>query len=418
MRPSVGIAIVLLSAAAIADESELDVGGHTKFNLTTQTYPDDSLLRDLIGANSLDLQGGLRLNLKWRRERWTIDAAYQLFALHDDNLALAGSQAFSAFGPLGELLNDDRRLFDLTDVIDESSQNAILHRLDRLWVGYANDKAVIRFGRQVLSWGNGFFYAPMDLVNPFDPAAIDTEYKAGDDMLYAQYLRDNGDDIQGAIVFRRNPMTGNVESDQATNALKYHGFADEYEYDVLIAESYDNTVFGVGVGRGFGGAHWSADLVVTDARTDTYVEFVSNLSYSWTLADRNMSGLLEYHFNGFGQHAGRYDPANLASNPDLLARLVRGQSFTLGRNYLAATVTIEMTPLWNVSPVLLANLGDPSALLQLTSNYSLSDNMTLLGSINIPIGANRTEFGGIDAGVPNRYFSTDVGMFAQLAWYF
>lgn len=418
MRLSVFIALILLSVAAAAEVSKLDIGGHTKFNLTAQSYPDDSLLRDLIGSNSLDVQGDLRLNLNWRKSRWMFDAAYQLIALHDDSLRLAGNQTLGAFGLLGGLPNDDRRLFDLTTVIDDSSQNALLHRLDRLWVGYANDKFVVRFGRQALSWGNGLFYAPMDLVNPFDPATIDTEYKAGDDMLYVQYLRDNGDDVQGAVVLRRDPSTGDVESDQATTALKYHGFADKYEYDVLVAESYDDTVVGLGVGRGIGGAHWSADLVVTDSRTDTYFQFVSNLSYSWTLADRNMSGLLEYHFNGFGQRADRYAPANLASNPDLVSRLLRGQSFTLGRHYIAATVTIEMTPLWNVSPVLLANLSDPSALVQLTSSYSLSDNMTLLGNINIPIGGNGSEFGGIDSGIPNRYLSTDTSLFAQFAWYF
>ena len=28
----------------------------------------------------------------------------------------------------------------------------------------------------------------MDIFNPFDPAAVDTEYKVGDDMFYGQYL--------------------------------------------------------------------------------------------------------------------------------------------------------------------------------------------------------------------------------------
>lgn len=418
MRRSVFIALILLSVAAAADESKLDIGGHTKLNLTAQSYPDDSLLRDLIGSNSLDLQGDLRLNLKWRRKEWAFDTAYQLIALHDDSLALAGNQALGAFGLLGGLPSDDRRLFDLTSVIDSSSQNALLHRLDRLSAGYANDKVVVRVGRQALSWGNGLFYTPMDLVNPFDPATIDTEYKAGDDMLYMQYLRDDGDDVQGAVVIRRDPLTGDVEGNQATSALKYHGFAAEYEYDLLIAESYDDNIVGLGVGRGIGGAQWSADLVLTDTSGDSYVQFVTNLSYSWTLADKNMSGLLEYHFNDFGQSSERYDPASLASNPDLLDRLARGQSFTLGRHYLAGTVTVEMTPLWNLSPVVLVNLSDPSALLQLTSTYSLSDNMTLLANINIPIGANGSEFGGIDSGIPNRYFSTDAGLFAQIAWYF
>jgi len=417
MRPSAGITFLLLSAACIADEARFEYGGHTKLNLTTQTYPDDSLLRDLLGRDSVELQGDLRANLEWRNSRWSADAAYQLIAIKSDILGLTGGLPAIAL-PITGLINDDRRLLDLTTVIDESGENAVLHRLDRAWFGYASDKTVIRIGRQALSWGNGFFYAPMDLVNPFDPATIDTEYKAGDDMLYMQYLRDNGDDIQGAIVARRDPLTGDVESDHGTVALKYHGFGAVMEYDVLVADSYGDAVLGIGVGHAIGGAQWSADLVVTDTDIDTTVQLVTNLSYSWTLANRNMSGLLEYHFNGFGQSNGRYAPADLAANPELLGRLARGQSFTLGRHYVAASVTVEMTPLWNVSPVLLANVEDPSALLQLTSSYSLSDNMTLLGNINVPIGSNGTEFGGIDTGIAGRYLSTGAGLFAQFAWYF
>jgi hypothetical protein len=131
-----------------------------------------------------------------------------------------------------------------------------------------------------------------------------------------------------------------------------------------------------------------------------------------------MSGAIEYHFNGFGQSGGDYDPPSLAANPDLLARVARGQMFTLGKHYLAGSVMMEMTPLWSITPVLLANAGDPSALLQLTSGYSLGDNMTLLGSLNIPLGAAGTEFGGIETGQQNLYWSTGPGVFAQFAWYF
>ena len=240
----------------------------------------------------------------------------------------------------------------------------------------------------------------------------------GDDMLYVQYLRDNSDDVQAAVVFRRNPLTGDVESDEATVAVKYHGFAGENEYDVLLAESYGDPVIGLGFGRGIGGAQWSSDIVVTDTDIDTYVQFVTNLVYSWTFAGKNMSGLIEYHFNGFGQNDGRYDPLSLVANPDLLLRLTRGQLFTLGRQYLASSVMIEVTPLWSVTPVLLANIGDPSALLQLTTNYSLGDNLTVLGSINFPLGASGTEFGGIETDMPGLYLSGGAGVFAQIAWYF
>ncbi|MDX2411115.1 MAG: hypothetical protein QNK16_03445, partial [Woeseiaceae bacterium] len=324
---------------------------------------------------SVDGAGELRLEFSAKRDKWSLHADYQLIAINSDFLA-AG------------LPEDDSRLFDLTSILDDSNKNALLHRLDRFWVGYAGEKTVVRFGRQALSWGNGLLYAPMDLVNPFDPATIDTEYKTGDDMLYMQYLRDSGDDVQAAVVFRRNAVTGDVESDEGTIALKYHGFAGENEFDVLVAESYGNTVVGVGYAQSVGGAIWRGDVVVTDSSDDTYVEVVTNLSYSWVWGAKNMSGAVEYYYDGFDRH------------------------------YVAGSLTIEMSPLWMLTPTVLSNVNDPSGLLQVVTQYSLSDNMTFLGSLNIPLGANGTEFGGPESGVPGRYLSTDAGVFAQLAWYF
>jgi hypothetical protein len=395
--------LLAVPASAAAADGKTEIGGHTKLRVVGQSYPSDSLFNDLFGDSSIDTQGDLRLNLDHRQSGWTFNANYQLVALH---------------GASFRVPNDDRRWLDLTAVIDEGTESALLHRLDRLWVGYTSEKVVLRFGRQALSWGNGMFYAPMDLVNPFDPAAVDTEYKAGDDMLYAQYLQDNGSDIQGAHVVRRNALGGGVDRDAATTALKYHSFVGEGELDVLIARHYADDVIGVGASHALGGAHWSADIVATKTSFDTYVQLSTNLSYSWVWAGKNMSGALEYHFNGFGQNSSEYDPLSLAANPDLLRRLTRGESFTMGRHYLAGSILIEMTPLWTISPTLLLNVGDPSGLLQMVTGYSLSDNMSLLGSLNIPMGKSGSEFGGIEYGIPGRYLSSDGGVFAQLAWYF
>jgi len=258
----------------------------------------------------------------------------------------------------------------------------------------------------------------MDLVNPFDPAAVDTEYKVGDDMLYAQFLRDSGDDVQGAYVVRRNPVSDDVEADESTVAVKYHGFAGEAEYDLLLAQSYGDTVLGLGGSKSIGGAIWRADLVATRTDDDTYAQLVTNFTYSWNWFDRNMSGAIEYFYNGFGQRSGRYDQDSLSGNPDLVSRLTRGELFSIGRHYLAGSVMIEVTPLWGLTPTVLTNLSDPSALFQLVTNYSLSDNMTFLASVNVPLGPKGSEFGGIEAGSPDRYLSGGGGLFAQVAWYF
>ncbi len=416
MRPELWLLLVLAGAAA-ADDGPYRFGGHTKLRFVGTSFPSESLLRQLAGRRSLDLEGDLRLTFDAAPGRWTFDADYQLIGLYGDRVEYTRDlpPAVSLFGP--RLPDDARRLFDFTTVMHDRDKSAALHRLDRFWAGYASEKAVIRVGRQAISWGNGLFYAPMDLVNPFDPAAIDTEYKAGDDMLYVQYLQDSGNDVQGAVVVRRNPMDREIEREQATVAAKYHGFAGAAEYDLLVAEHYDDVVVGAGGTYSLGGAVLRGDLVVTDTDRDRYMQLVANWSYSWTWRGRNMSGALEYFFNGFGQHDGRYDPQSLVGNPDLLARVARGETFALGRHYVAGSVLVEMTPLWTFTPTLLANVDDPSGMLQFVTSFSLSDNMTFLGSLNLPLGKNGSEFGGIESD-PGQYLARGPGVFAQLAWYF
>ena len=412
------LVLLLLSAAAGADTWRSDIGGHTKARLTGQAYPSESVFRDELGSESFDSGAELRLKLDLDRSRWSLDADYQLLVLHGDGIELGSDAPAGSALFFNTLPNDDRRLMDLTHVIDQHGKDAIVHRLDRLAIGYTAEKTVVRFGRQALSWGNGLFYSPMDLVNPFDPSTIDTEYKTGDDLLYVQRLRDNGDDIQGAWVVRRNLDSDDVETDEATIAFKYHGFRGEHEYDLLVAEHYGDEVVGLGGGASIGGAIWRGDVVLTHTDDGTTFQAVTNLSYSWTFGGRNMSGAVEYFYNGFGLSTDDYDFVSVTTNEDLLARLERGELFSIGRHYLAGSVMIEMTPLWTLTPTVLMNAADPSALLQLVTNYSLSDNVTFIGSLNLPIGPKGSEFGGVDADEPGRYLSGGAGLFVQFAWYF
>jgi len=412
------LAVFLFSIPCYADETRFEFTGHTKTRLIAQYFPNDSIFHDLTGSNSVDVEGDLRLNLEGDRGPWSFDASYQLFALYGDRVEYSRNLPPSLNVIQNRFPNDTRRLFDLTSVISDSGKFASLHRLDRLWLGYANEKTVVRFGRQAISWGNGLFFAPMDVINPFDPTAIDTEYKTGDDMLYAQYLRDNGDDFQAAIVFRRNPMTGDFESDEGAVSIKYHGVSGNTEYDVLAALNHDDATIGIGGNKSIGGAVLRGDIVVTDTSSDTTVQFVSNLSYSWTWGGKNVSGAIEYYFNGFGQKDGAYDPPSLAANPELLDRLARGEVFSIGRHYLAGSLMIEISPLWLVTPNVFLNVEDGSALVQLVTQNDLKENLAFLGSLNVPIGPKGTEYGGIETPVADRYFSTDLSIFAQFAWYF
>jgi hypothetical protein len=409
--------VTVYPMTGFADETRYQLDGHTKWRVLGQTFPADSIFRDIAGTSAWDTEGDLRLNFKADRGRWSFNAEYQLIALYGDsveytrdlspNLQLAGDR----------IPNDDRRFLDLTNTLDDSDKLASVHRLDRLWFGYSSESTVLRVGRQSLTWGNGLFFSPLDVVNPFDPAAIDTEYKSGDDMLYGQYLTKNGDDLQAAYVVRRNPVSGNVESGVSTSAMKYHRVSGDSEFDFLIARSYSMATIGIGGNRSFGGAVWRADLVVTDAG-DWTAELVTNLSYSWVWRAKNVSGAIEYYFNGFGQDDDRYDLQSLTQNPELLARLARGQTFSIGRNYLAAGLTIELSPLWLLTPNMFMNLDDQSALLQFVTQHNLGDNLTFLAALNLPIGPDGSEYGGIGAIQTDKFVSRSGGLFAQVGWYF
>ncbi|RLA26308.1 MAG: hypothetical protein DRQ63_08540 [Gammaproteobacteria bacterium] len=403
---------------SLADDADYELGGHVKTRLLADAFPDDSVFNQLTGDTAVDLENAMRLNFSAVMGEWSFDTAYQLFAGYGDRIEYTRSLPADSDFFQNRLPNDARRLLNLTSVIEDDGKFAALHRLDRLWVGYTNDKTVVRLGRQAITWGNGLIFSPMDIVNPFDPTAIDTEYKSGDDMLYGQYLRDNGDDIQAAFVFRRDIVSGDPDADEGTAAVKYHGIVGDSEYDLLVARNYAETTLGIGGNRSIGGAVLRGDLVVADSSSGSKVQLVANLSHSWMWGGKNVSGVVEYYFTEYGLEDGNYELANLLQNTELLKRLARGESFTLGRHYIAGGVSIELTPLWVLTPNMFTNLEDGSALLQIVSRNNLSQNVEFLGALNVPLGPSGSEFGGIGSEMAGLYFSTDLSLFAQVAWYF
>jgi hypothetical protein len=412
------IGCLIASAGVVrAGDTDFDLSGRLSPQIAVTTYADDSAFNDIFGSSSVDSSVDGRLVFDLRRGRWSLDIDYQLIGLYADRLEFTRGLPAN-LGALFPHLPDDRtRLFDLTHVFTDSGKTAVLHRLDRLSVGYTSDRVVVKFGRQAITWGNGLIFNVMDIFNPFDPAAVDKEYKTGDDLLYGQYLFSNGDDAQTVMVFRRDPFTGDVEADQSSLALKYHHMASSSEYDALITQHFGDALAGFGMNQSIGGAVWRGDVVLTFTDDDTVLSLVTSLSYSWVWGGRNFSGAAEYYANGFGRSDGCYSLMCLTENPDLIARISRGELFNLGRHYLGLSATVEVTPLFQVTPNAFVNLTDPSALIQVVFQNDLRENLLLWSAFNLPVGANGTEFGGGATEVPGVYLSSGPGISAQLVWY-
>lgn len=413
------IALAITTTAFISSagaDTNIFKGGHAKYLFLLNTFPEDSLFRDYLDSPTIDQKGDMRLKFGGQKDRVEVGADYQLIAAHGDGIELANRLPGNILIP-DPVPTDKYRLFDLTSVITENSNSVLVQRLDRLYVGFTGKKTVIRVGRQAVSWGNGLIYTPMDFFNPFDPSAVDKEYKTGDDMLYGQYLVQNGDDLQAVWVVRRD-VNGDVSNDVDSIAAKYHGFAGGKEYDLLLAQHYDDNVLAIGALSDLGGALWRGDITLTDTQTDNILSLVTSLSYSWVGWDHNISGVAEYFYNGFGQAGGDYSPEALAANPDLTERIIRGELFTLGRSYVALSAMIEMTPLWLLTPNAFINLSDGSLLAQLVTSHDLKQDLQILAALSLPVGPDGTEYGGIDSGIPGKQLSSGASIFAQLAWYF
>ena len=95
---------------------------------------------------------------------------------------------------------------------------------------------------------------------------------------------------------------------------------------------------------------------------------------------------------------------------------------------LIAVAAIRMRDLFGVvilfgvysllTAALFMNLDDPSALAQLVANYDMHQDLQLLAAINLPLGPDGSEYGGIESPIPDEYLSTGPALFMQLAWYF
>ena len=409
--------LLLPTTGQSAEASIWSLAGHSKYQYIHTRIPENSVLQDINGDSLTDHNLEVRLKASARRNQWGFDTHLQFITVHSETLDGFREQPQIIFPGTG-MINDDRRWFDLTHEISNQGKNATLLRLDRASVGYTGEKSVIRFGRQAISWGTGLLYTPMDIFNPFDPTAVDKEYKTGDDMLYGQYLLNNGNDFQLVAVVRRDPLAGEVEQNASSLAVKYHGFLGSNEYDLLLAEHYDERVLGLGASTDFAGAVWRGDLVWTETDSGSVFSTVAGVSYSWVAGGRNWTGFFEYFYNGFGQSDGNYATTDLIDNLDLLRRINRGEAFNLARHYVGASVTVEISPLLQLTPNVFINLKDPSALAQLVLSYDWQQDIQLLAAVNLPLGPDGSEFGGIESTQAGLFVSSGPSLFAQLAWYF
>ncbi|HJW81466.1 MAG TPA: hypothetical protein VJ396_04405 [Acidiferrobacterales bacterium] len=419
-RSRILLSTLLLAAVSAEGQSEgWEYGGHLKYQYTFTGYRNNDVAA-LFGEDpASDHSFDGRLKAEWRGRGLDFAAHYEVLALTGDSVKtrrLLAAAGLLTGGTLSGLPDDRHRLFDLTDDFVDESRAAAVQRLDRLSLGYTSGSATLRFGRQAVSWGNGLVFQVLDFVNPFSPLAIDKEYKTGEDMLYGQWQWAGLGDAQLMLLPRRDPLTRELDHEQASQALKLHAHADHFDVDLLAARHYDQTLLGFGVVRSIGGAVWRFDASHTDVPgRDGVWSLVTNLDYSWVLFGKNMYGFAEYYRNGFG---GARASGYSAADPELTARLARGEIYTVGRDYAALGAQVELSPLVNAFASVIQNLNDASRTLQVRGVYDWRQDTQFMAGISLPDGEAGSEYGGLPTGLPGVRVAPGRFLYLRAAHYF
>lgn len=407
--------------AGTAKAEPAEFGGHIKYQFTATDYRTDDIAAAINDDPASDHYLDLRLKAEKRQGSWDLSLHYELLGLGGDQVqtdkALAAAGMISASEGDDDLPNDNRRLLDLTDVVADTGSSQAVQRLDRFSIGYRTEDWVLRLGRQAISWGNGLVFHPLDFVNPFSPIAIDKDYKTGDDMGYFQWAGLDGGDLQAILLPRRDPISGDVEESQGTAALKYHFRRTGLDVDVLAARHFDESLYGVGLAQTAGDLVWRLDAtytVLSDTGDDA-ISLVTNVDYSWTWGGKNAYGYVEYFRSGVGESE-EEDYVN--PNPALTARLLRGELFTVGRDYAAVGLRVELTPLVNLYDNLIWNMNDGSLFLQMRAVYDWQEDFQLMFGVNVPIGDRGTEFGGIQLEDSSFFTPSGTAFYLRGSYYF
>jgi hypothetical protein len=410
------ILLFLFSSPTVAEDWAF--GGHLKYHFTATHYDFDNLITQFGEQSPKDHFLDFRLNAENRWNEWDAKIHYEVLAIYGDTPETQNALVSAGLGEtVAGLPNDKRRLFRLTDEWNNSEQLEAVQRLDRIYLGYNGEQLVLRAGRQTVSWGNGLVFHPLDIFSPFSPTQIDKDYKTGDDMLYGQWLFESGNDVQMILLPRRDPNTGDLESDQSSLAFKYRGiYWEEWDLEFLVARHFDENVIGFGLNKNVWDALWRFDMSATDLKDgSTEISIVTNMDYSWVWFEKNFYGFIEYFHNSLGETD---SPNYLALNTALMSRIERGEVYTIGRDYLSSGVQIELTPLFNFYTNWISNLHDNSGIFQIRGIYDWTQNLQLIGWLDLPYGNKDSEFGGIAVGDTEKYLAPGQRIYLRLSYYF
>lgn len=296
---------------------------------------------------------------------------------------------------------------------DEEADLFFQGRTDRLYIKGSIGSVDLQIGRQPISFGNGFVFSPLDLVQPFSFATIDNEYKPGIDAVRLDGYIGMSTQITAVAAY-----AGDWDMDGMTYVLNGNTTIGWTDLSLFLGKIRSDNVLGIGIVSNIGPVGVHSDLSYTIPDNDTEDPFIRTVvgAMHKPLEKSTINAELYY------QSLGKSNPKDYLefSQSD---RFGRGEIWLMGQSYSSVAWSQEFTPLVQGNISVIGNLNDLSTMLSPSLSISVSDNTqaSLGGFVGIGKKPEDVELSDLigDSQILNSEFGFFPNMFfAQMRSYF
>lgn len=239
-------------------------------------------------------------------------------------------------------------------------------RVDRLALKWTLPGVDLTVGRQPITFGHANVFTPLDLVNPFNPAFIDQEYKPGVDALRVDIYAGFSSQLTLAAAY-----AGSWDRDGLVVAAYGQSTVRVTDIGLFVASVRGDAVFGTSIVTSVGAVGVTSDVALTlpAGDQDPFVRGTVGVLFRPTTTTTVTA-------EAYLQTLGATKPDDLlATTAD--PRFARGELWLMGVGYGSVAVVQEITSMVTGSVAVVANVLDPSAFVVPSLGWSVANNVEL-----------------------------------------
>jgi hypothetical protein len=365
----------VVSEDALAGDS-LTLGGSARsYNLVLRggplASPPSPAGFDPAGVSSLYLRPQLEL-----KRGFGLD-----FVVHDELASTTSSMPTGAIG--GALSLGQGRTapvwLPLQWSLAERDTYQLQNRIAWLYARYHVGRLSVTLGRQPVTLGRGQIWTPEDLIAPFSPLQIDTEFKPGADAVRL--------DWDASEAFSLMLVGAAAKHGDSALLARAELRGERARLGLMLGDVRQDGVAGLDLFVDFGSGtdlHGEGTLTwVPNAERRPWGRrgFSRAVLGTTTELTSKLHLTAEVAFNGAGARGPEDYVSELSSR-----RLALGEAYNVGRVYAGLAADWQLHPLVGLALSALSNLQDPSAILAPGLHYSIAENASLVAGAFIPLG--------------------------------